>query len=81
VTIDGKPYIVQSGAQPAYVERAGSSWRGYYSWVPAGRFVTSYTVRLNNPGRYSLPPSRVEAMYSPAIRAQVPNAAVEIADR
>jgi hypothetical protein len=81
VTIDRKPYIVQSGAQPAYVERAGGSWRGYYSWVPAGRFVTSYTVRLNNPGRYSLPPSRVEAMYSPAIRAQVPNAAVEIADR
>ena len=81
VVIDGKPYIVMSGAQPAYVERARDSWRGFFAWVPAGRFVVSYTLRLNNPGRYSLPPSRVEAMYSPAIRAQVPNAAVEIVDR
>ena len=81
VVIDGKPFIVTSGAQPAYVERARDSWRGFFSWVPAGRFVVSYTLRMNNPGRYSLPPSRVEAMYSPAIRAQVPNAAVEIGDR
>lgn len=81
VLIDGKPYIVMAGAQPAYVERANGSWRGYFSWVPAGRFVVSYTLRMNNPGRYSLPPSRVEAMYSPAIRAQVPNGAVEIGDR
>ena len=81
VLIDGKPYIVMSGAQPAYVERARDSWRGFFSWVPAGRFVVSYTLRLNNPGRYSLPASRVEAMYSPAIRAQLPNAPVEIVDR
>ena len=81
VLIDGKPFIVTSGAQPAYVERARDSWRGFFSWVPAGRFVVSYTLRLNNPGRYSLPPSRVEAMYSPAVRAQLPNAAVEIGER
>ncbi|HEU0045337.1 alpha-2-macroglobulin family protein [Sphingomonas sp.] len=81
VTIDGKPYIVQSGAQPAYVERARDSWRGFFSWVPPGRFVVSYTLRMNNPGRYSLPPSRVEAMYSPAIRAQLPHGVVEIGDR
>ncbi|MDB5695733.1 MAG: alpha-2-macroglobulin [Sphingomonas bacterium] len=81
VLIDGKPYVVQSGAQPAYVERARDSWRGFFAWVPAGRFVVSYTLRLNNPGRYSLPPSRVEAMYSPAVRAHVPNGAVEIGDR
>ena len=81
VLIDGKPYIVMAGAQPAYVERARDSWRGFFGWVPAGRFVVSYTLRLNNPGLYSLPPSRVEAMYSPAIRAQVPNAPVEIGDR
>ncbi|WP_425228594.1 alpha-2-macroglobulin family protein [Sphingomonas sp.] len=81
VTIDGKPFIVMSGAQPAYVERARDSWRGYFSWVPAGRFVVSYTMRLNTAGRFSLPPSRVEAMYSPAVRAQLPNAPVEVGDR
>jgi uncharacterized protein YfaS (alpha-2-macroglobulin family) len=29
-------------------------------------------LRLNGAGRFNLPPSRVEAMYSPAIRAQLP---------
>ena len=62
----------------AYAERRNDSWRGYYSWLPAGRSVVSYTLRLNGAGRFSLPPSRVEAMYAPAIRAQLPNAAVEI---
>ena len=81
VLIDGKPFVVEYGAQPAYVERGNDSWRGFFSWVPAGRFVVSYTLRLNGVGRFTLPPSRVEAMYSPAIRAQVPNAAVEVADR
>ena len=79
--IGGKRYQVEVGAQPAYVERGRDAWRGYFSWVPAGRFVVSYTLRLNNPGRFSLPPSRVEAMYSPAIRAQVPNAPVEVGAR
>ena len=79
--IGGKKYLIESGAQPAYVERGRDAWRGYFSWVPAGRFVVSYTLRLNNPGRFSLPPSRVEAMYSPAIRAQVPNAPVEVGAR
>lgn len=79
--IGGKPYEVDVGAQPAYVERARDAWRGYYSWVPAGRFVTSYTLRLNGAGRFQVPPSRVEAMYSPAIRAQVPNAVVEVGER
>jgi alpha-2-macroglobulin len=79
--IGGKRYTVEVGAQPAYVERARDAWRGYFSWVPAGRFVTAYTLRLNTPGRFSMPPSRVEAMYSPAVRAQVPNAVFEIGAR
>ena len=33
---------------------------------------------MNAPGRFALPPTRVEAMYSPAIRAQVPNAPMTI---
>ena len=79
--IGGKAYEVDVGAQPAYVERGRDAWRGYFSWVPAGRFVTTYTMRLNTAGRFSLPPSRVEAMYSPAIRAQLPNAVVEVGER
>jgi uncharacterized protein YfaS (alpha-2-macroglobulin family) len=75
---DGKLWQVQLGVLPAYIERAQTAWRGYFDWVPRGRFITEYVVRLNSPGRFALPPTRVEAMYSPAIRAQVPNAPMTI---
>jgi alpha-2-macroglobulin len=66
------------GVSPAYVERGREAWRGYFAWVPRGRFVASYTMRLNGAGRFTLPPSRVEAMYSPDIRAAVPIAPVTV---
>jgi uncharacterized protein YfaS (alpha-2-macroglobulin family) len=66
------------GVQPSYVERGKDAWRGYFAWVPAGTFTVEYTMRLNNPGRFGLPPSRVEALYSPAIRAQLPNGGVTV---
>ena len=66
------------GTQPAYIERGRDAWRGYFDWVPAGRFTVSYAVRLNGTGRFNLPPTRVEAMYSPDIRAQVPNRGIEV---
>ncbi|RZM02316.1 MAG: hypothetical protein EOP68_21210, partial [Sphingomonas sp.] len=69
------------GVQPSYVERGRDAWRGYFAWVPRGRFVVAYTVRLNGAGRFGLPPSRVEAMYSPAIRAAVPNAPLVVGMR
>jgi uncharacterized protein YfaS (alpha-2-macroglobulin family) len=69
------------GVQPSYVERRNDGWRGYFAWVPRGRFTVSYAVRLNGAGRFSLPPTRVEAMYSPSIRAQVPNAPVVVVQR
>lgn len=66
------------GVQPSYVERGRDAWRGYFAWVPAGRFTVQYVLRLNGDGRFGLPPSRVEAMYSPEIRAQVPNNGVTV---
>lgn len=69
------------GVQPSYVERGKDAWRGYFEWVPRGRFTVSYAVRLNGVGRFSLPPTRVEALYSPDIRAAVPNAPMEVALR
>jgi uncharacterized protein YfaS (alpha-2-macroglobulin family) len=46
--------------------------------VPKGRFKIEYTVRLNNPGRFDLPATRVEAMYSPEMFGEVPNDAVVV---
>jgi alpha-2-macroglobulin len=80
LTLDGqkKPLIIAYGVQPAYVERGRDAWRGYFEWVPAGKFAVSYVMRLNGTGRFNLPPTRVEAMYSPDIRAQVPNKGLQV---
>ena len=67
------------GWQPSYVERRKDSWRGYFGWMPAGTHAVEYVVRLNGSGRFTLPPTRVEAMYSPAIRGQWPNGSMTVA--
>ncbi len=69
------------GASPSYVERGREAWRAYFAWLPRGRTSVSYTLRLNGAGRFSLPPTTVEAMYAPAIRAAVPNGAVVVAPK
>jgi uncharacterized protein YfaS (alpha-2-macroglobulin family) len=38
----------------------------------------TYTIRLNNVGGFSLPPSRVEAMYAPEMLGEAPNARVQV---
>ncbi|OQW39988.1 MAG: alpha-2-macroglobulin [Proteobacteria bacterium SG_bin5] len=63
---------------PSYVERGGAMWRGYFAWLGEGETRVSYTVRLNGTGRFALPPSRVEAMYSPELHAALPNAPVAV---
>jgi uncharacterized protein YfaS (alpha-2-macroglobulin family) len=59
---------------PAFEERTFESFRAYYRYVPKGAFVVEYTVRLNNPGTFHLPPTRVEAMYVPEMFGELPNA-------
>jgi alpha-2-macroglobulin len=63
----------------AYEERRFDRYRAYYAWVPKGKFVTEYTVRLNQAGRLGLPTTRVEALYAPETFAERPNAVVEVA--
>ena len=63
----------------AYEERSFEAWRAYYEYLPRGKHVLEYSVRLNNPGRFALPPTRVEAMYSPETFGEVPNGSVDVA--
>jgi uncharacterized protein YfaS (alpha-2-macroglobulin family) len=63
---------------PAFQERTQSAFRSYYEFVPKGGFSVEYTVRLNNEGRFSMPVTRVEAMYNPEMFGEVPNAAVAV---
>ena len=69
------------GSQPSYVDRGKDMWRGYFEWLPNGSLTTEYALRLNGVGRFSLPPTRVEAMYSPDIRGQLPNAPLVVTMR
>ena len=65
-------------AWPAYEERAADAWRGYYAWMPRGKQVVEYTLRLNTAGRFGLPPTRVEAMYAPETFGELPNVAWDV---
>lgn len=64
----------------AFEERTFEGYRAYYQYVPKGRFSVTYTVRLDNPGRFALPASRVEAMYAPEVHAETPVAAIEVSE-
>jgi alpha-2-macroglobulin len=66
-------------AWPAYEERTFEAFRSYFEYLPRGKHTVEYTVRLNNPGRFALPPSRVEAMYAPESFGEIPNALIEVA--
>ncbi|MGH8759646.1 MAG: hypothetical protein ACREVW_09080, partial [Burkholderiales bacterium] len=63
---------------PAFEERTFDAFRAYYRFVPKGSWVVEYTLRLNNVGRFELPPTRVEAMYAPEMFGELPNGAVTV---
>jgi hypothetical protein len=63
---------------PAFEERSFEAYRAYYRYVPKGSWSIEYTLRLNNAGVFQLPPTRVEAMYSPEMFGELPNASVQV---
>ncbi|CAN5921246.1 MG2 domain-containing protein [soil metagenome] len=69
----------EGNAWPAFEERSFEAFRSYFEYLPRGKHVIEYTVRLNNPGRFTLPPTRVEAMYAPESFGELPNGVVEVA--
>ncbi len=65
-------------AWPAFEERGFEAFRAYFAFVPKGTFAVEYTIRLNQPGRFALPTTRVEALYAPELFGEIPNAAVDV---
>jgi uncharacterized protein YfaS (alpha-2-macroglobulin family) len=65
----------------AFEERSFESFRSYYAYLPKGVVKMEYTVRLNNVGTFSLPPSRVEAMYAPEMFGEAPNMRVKVEEK
>jgi alpha-2-macroglobulin len=82
--LGGQSQILQRGEQreghawPAYEERRFEAFRAYYRFVPKGKRTVEYTMRLNNPGTFALPATRVEAMYAPEMLGELPNAPVTV---
>jgi uncharacterized protein YfaS (alpha-2-macroglobulin family) len=80
----GQSQILTTGEQregmvwPAFEERRFEAFRAYYRFVPKGRWVVEYTVRLNNPGTFLLPATHVEAMYAPEMLGELPNAPLTV---
>ncbi|MGB2880990.1 MAG: alpha-2-macroglobulin, partial [Rhodoferax sp.] len=63
---------------PAFEERSFESFRSYYEYLPKGVVKMEYTIRLNNVGEFSLPPTRVEALYAPEMFGESPNAKIKV---
>jgi len=63
----------------AYEERAASAWRAYFQYLPAGKHTLEYTIRLNAAGKFQMPGSRVEAMYSPDRAGELPVSTLDVA--
>jgi alpha-2-macroglobulin len=64
--------------RPAYEERSFEAFRAYYEVAPRGRWAVEYALRLNQPGTFSLPPTRVEALYAPEVFGEIPNERIEV---
>ena len=65
-------------AWASFEERSLQAYRSYFEFLPRGKHAIEYTVRLNNPGTFSLPPTRAQAMYAPEVFGESPNAAVDV---
>jgi uncharacterized protein YfaS (alpha-2-macroglobulin family) len=77
-TIDTQGERAEGQAWPSFIERSFTAWRAYFGDLPRGKHVLEYTIRLNNAGRFQMPTTRAEAMYSPDRFGEVPNATLEV---
>lgn len=62
-----------------YAEKSHADFIAYAAYLPKGTYRLNYRVRLNSAGEFKLPPSRVEAMYSPESFGETPNANWKVA--
>ena len=70
--MSGRVLVLHTGGTIG-MARGADGYRAYLEYLPAGRSVLRYRVRLNNAGSFALPPTRVDAMYAPAVFGASPN--------
>ncbi|MBC7506294.1 MAG: alpha-2-macroglobulin, partial [Sandarakinorhabdus sp.] len=70
-----------TGQQPSFVERRADALHAHYAALGRAAVTYSYTLRLGSTGSFKMPPTRVEALYSPEMLALFPNAPITVAPR
>ncbi|AAN49385.1 alpha-2-macroglobulin family protein [Leptospira interrogans] len=60
-------------SSPTFIERKWEGYTAYFEYLPAGSVTLEYVYRINQTGKFILPPTRVEAMYLPDQFAELPN--------
>ncbi|QLY25246.1 Ig-like domain-containing protein [Bdellovibrio sp. KM01] len=63
-----------------YDEKSLTHFTSYAGYLPRGTYRVDYRIRLNSAGDFRLPPSRVEAMYSPETFVEAPVANWQVAE-
>jgi alpha-2-macroglobulin len=63
---------------PAFQERKFEGYRAYYQYVPKGKWSLEYTLRLNQPGIFQLPGTRVEALYAAELFGELPHSSFRV---
>jgi hypothetical protein len=69
-----------AGQSPDWVERRTGHYRAYWQQLGAAPITVEYRIRLGSSGRFTLPPTRAEAMYAPDINALLPGNALVVAE-
>ncbi len=70
--------VSEDGFGPAFVERDAGMYRAYFEVLPTGVRHVEYTVRIDAPGHFQLPPTRIEALYQPEVFGSAPNAPFDV---
>lgn len=62
----------------AFEERTKYAYRAYYDYLSKGVGEIDYVIRLNTAGSFTLPTTRIEALYEPDSFGEIPNALVKV---
>ncbi|WP_246050503.1 alpha-2-macroglobulin family protein [Leptospira langatensis] len=63
---------------PSFVERKFEGVTAYYEYFFPGEITYEYIYRINSPGNFRLPPTRVEALYQPEVYSVIPNSDIVV---
>lgn len=70
----------EAGQSPDWVERRAGVYRAYWQQLRSAPATIEYRIRLGSAGRFTLPPTRAEAMYAPDIHAALPGSRITVTD-